>query len=67
MKISVSFGNGKHQNVILAGVPREGDEIQLSNANGGDPIIRKVVGVLWVEGDDRNDEPSIIIHVRVRD
>jgi hypothetical protein len=51
----------KDREVILAGVPRQGETIRLVNGSGV-PLL--VEYVLWQEGDERNPEPQVIIGVR---
>ena len=52
----------RDQEVILAGVPRQGETIRVSNGTVGSSLI--VEHVLWMEGTVRDPEPSVIVVVR---
>ncbi len=51
----------RDREVILAGVPREGETIRLNGANGSSLFVEHV---LWMEGTTRDPEPAVIIVVR---
>ncbi len=51
----------RDREVILAGVPREGETIR-TNGAAGDSLL--VEHVLWMEGTAREPEPSVIVVVR---
>ncbi len=46
----------RDREVILAGVPREGETIRVTNGGSGGSLI--VEHVLWMEGTLREPEPS---------
>lgn len=60
--ITLSYPNENRENVLLAEVPRVGENIRLSN--GAEQPWLTVEHVLWVEG---TDPPHVIVSVRPRD
>lgn len=64
IQVVLTFPNGQRQEVLLAGVPRIGEGIRLRNGPTAPTLV--VEGVLWMEGTDRSDQPSVIIVVRPR-
>jgi len=60
--VTLSHPNGQQQDVLLAGVPRKGESIRLRNGVT-DPALM-VEHVLWMEGQDRSGEPSVVLVVR---
>jgi len=60
--VTLSHPNGQQQEVILAGVPRKGESIRLTNGLT-DPALM-VEHVLWMEGKLRGDEPQVVLIVR---
>ena len=63
--VTLSFPNGRTREVLLAGVPREGETIRLANGVEAPSLI--VEHVLWNEGSDRGEEPTVLVVVRQRD
>ncbi len=51
----------RDREVILAGVPREGETIRVSNGKSESLVVEHV---LWMEGTVRDPEPSVIVVVR---
>lgn len=64
IRVELSFANGQRQEVLLAGVPRAGESIRLSNGAQTPSLI--VEHVLWMEGSGNSPEPSVIVVVRPR-
>lgn len=60
--VTLSFPNGQRQDVLLAGVPRLGDHVRLTNGPSGPSLV--VEHVLWMEGVGAPHEPSVIVVVR---
>jgi hypothetical protein len=59
------YPNNRRQEVMLAGVPREGERIALDN-NGSAPTL-VVDQVTWLEGEGRAPDPEVVISVHVAD
>jgi len=63
IRVVLSFPNGERQEVLLAGVPRAGDSIRLTNGAGTTPSYA-VEHVLWMEVDGSSHDPGILVMVR---
>ena len=59
--VTLSHPNGQRQEVLLAGVPRKGDHIRLTN--GVSPSL-EVLHVLWLQGTISSPEPDVIVVVQ---
>jgi hypothetical protein len=59
--VTLSYPNGQRREVLLAGVPREGEHIRLSN--GADTPSLVVDQVLWMEREGDQPEPIVLILV----
>jgi hypothetical protein len=57
--------NGEQQEVLLAGIPREGESIRLANGVPGTALI--VEHVLWMQGNAADPQPQVMLTVRPRD
>lgn len=62
--VQLAFPNGTRRPILLAGVPRVGDDIRLTTDGDADPSLI-VTHVLWFE--TKNGEPSVTVVVRPRD
>ena len=62
--VTLSYPNGNRQEVLLADVPRVGENVRLSNG-AEDPAL-VVEHVLWVQSDRSTTEPCVIVSVRAR-
>ena len=51
----------RDREVILAGVPRQGETIRVTNGAAESLLVEHV---LWMEGTARDPEPSVIVVVR---
>ena len=68
IRVIVSFPNRRQQEVLLAGVPRTGEGIQLRNGpDAATAPLWKVEHVTWVEGEESPPEPSVLVSVRPHD
>jgi hypothetical protein len=56
------YPNGQRQDILLAGIPRIGEQIRLDN--GPDAKALTVEHVLWIEGRGRAADPEVILSVR---
>ncbi len=63
--VTISYPNGAQEEVLLSGVPREGETIRL--ANGAPGVTLVVLHVLWLQATAREVEPQVIVEVRPRD
>jgi hypothetical protein len=59
--VTLSYPNGQRRKVLLAGVPREGEHIRLENGAGEPSLV--VDQVLWMEQEDDQPEPIVLIMV----
>lgn len=65
--VVISYRNGVQKEVLLAGVPRVGDQIRLRDAAPGDPALM-VDSVVWVQGDNNGSpDPQVMIMVHTHD
>ena len=64
MPVILSYPNGRTKEVLLYGVPRVGDHVQL--ANGPETPVLEVLFVTWIESAGRPPEPQVMITVRPR-
>lgn len=58
----LNYPGGQSQDVLLAGVPRIGDRIQLRNGMQSPALV--VEQVLWTEASRGDVEPGVIVSVR---
>lgn len=65
MRVVLAYPDGDQREVLLAGVPRQGEHIRPTNGPGTTTLL--VVGVLWTEGRESPPEPLVIVSVRPRD
>lgn len=63
--VVISYPNGDRDEVLLAGVPRAGDSIRLTNGRPGATLL--VLHVLWIAPDTKEPGPQVVIEVRDRD
>jgi len=61
--VCIVHPNGQRQEVLLAGTPRRGDHIRLSEGSPTEPSL-VVEQVLWQEARKGQLEPYVIIVVR---
>ena len=59
------YPNGQRQDILLAGIPRQGEYIRLDNGPNIPPLV--IDSVLWLEGRGRAPEPEVILSVHVSD
>jgi len=64
LMVTISYPNGNRRQVLLADVPRVGENIRLSNGAEDPSLV--VEHVLWVQSDRSMTEPGVIVSVRVR-
>jgi hypothetical protein len=62
--VIVQYPNGQRKEVLLAGVPRVGEQIRLGNGAPAPSLI--VDQVLWMDADTRDPEPQVLIRVTPR-
>jgi hypothetical protein len=60
--VVLSYPGGQSQDVLLSGVPRVGDRIQLRNGVQSPSLV--VEQVLWTEASRGDAEPGVIVSVR---
>jgi hypothetical protein len=64
IQVLLLYPNGVRQDIVLAGVPRVGEQIRLRLNNGSPSTPSMVVThVLWIEGEGRAPEPEVIVSV----
>jgi hypothetical protein len=64
MRVTLLYPNGNTREILLAGVPRHGDHIRISNGPETPSLVVELV--TWVEGSDTPPEPTVIVAVRPR-
>jgi hypothetical protein len=52
----------QQQEVLLAGIPRRGEFVRLTNGRAS--TLLEVEGVTWIEGSENPPEPSVLVSVR---
>jgi hypothetical protein len=64
--VLLSYKGGAQKEVLLAGVPRVGEQIRLRDSHPESPALL-VEHVLWMEGGGSNGTPEVILAVRTSD
>lgn len=59
------YRNGQRRDLLLAGIPRQGERVVLDN--GRDEPALVVDLVTWVEGKGRTPDPEVILSVHKAD
>lgn len=62
----LSYPNGATEEVLLAGVPREGEQIRLKHGRPESPSLM-VDTVVWMEGGNGDPTPQVLVTVHHRD
>ena len=62
--VILDYPNGRQEQVLLAGVPRVGERINLANGREEPPLI--ATSVIWMQG-CKGKEPTVIVTVRRSD
>jgi len=65
--VQLLYRNGQRRDVLLAAVPREGDQIRLDNGASSDEAALVVDRVTWLEGAGRGPDPEGISSVHAAD
>lgn len=60
--VTLSYPNGRREDIILDQVPRKGESIQRSNGVDAKTLI--VEHVIWLEGSDGDPQPGVLLLVR---
>lgn len=66
ISVILDFETGAQREVLLSGVPRVGEHIRLRKTSPNERSL-VVLHVLWIEGGNGSQEPSVIVSVRPRD
>jgi len=61
LEVTLRWPNGQVREVLLSGVPRKGDHVQVQNGPNEAPLV--VEHILWVEAEP-GELPSVIVVVR---